>query len=177
MTLPLTTIGGSGCRAETIQQGAPSSVRAGIEFLSGSSTWEVRRVRPQCPMLHRSARRVGRRGRVEFDSEILALAAVAAKRLGCVEAYSHELFAALFADISVTCIDRAECIRLAARCSVTEAGFKSELESPATARDLSVTLESAYSLGVFGVPTFVVENVFWRNDRLILLRAYLSENR
>ena len=36
------------------------------------------------------------RGRVNFDSELLARACTAAKRLGKVEEYSHSLFAAMF---------------------------------------------------------------------------------
>src|SRR5919106_6193877 len=41
------------------------------------------------------------RNRIEFDPGLVALAAVAGKRLGQVESYSRALFAAVFADPSV----------------------------------------------------------------------------
>ena len=41
---------------------------------------------------------------------------------------------------------------------------------------LEQTVRQAYSAGVFGVPTFVVgDEVFWGNDRLVLLRHHLEK--
>jgi 2-hydroxychromene-2-carboxylate isomerase len=116
------------------------------------------------------------RGRVSFDSEVLALAAVAAKRLGHVQDYSRELFAAMFAEPTVTRIDGAECIRRAQRCSMAESQFQTELDNPATADELSETLDTVHRLGIFGVPTFVAgTELFWGNDRLVLLRHHLLQ--
>ncbi|NES17520.1 MAG: hypothetical protein F6K41_00835 [Symploca sp. SIO3E6] len=42
------------------------------------------------------------------------------------------------------------------------------------ARQLDASLERALDAGVFGVPTFIVSGeLFWGNDRLVLLRHYL----
>ncbi|MDR3418746.1 MAG: DsbA family protein [Nevskia sp.] len=115
------------------------------------------------------------RGRVQFDPQQLALAAVAAKRLGVVEAMSHALFGAMFAEAAVTAIDRAECIRRAQACSIAAARFEQELDDPATAQELADITGEADRLGVFGVPTFVVDGeLFWGNDRLVLLRQHLA---
>src|SRR5215468_8074527 len=118
------------------------------------------------------------RGRVDFDSQLLALAAAAAKRLGRVREYSRELFAAMFADSAVARIDREECTRRARRCAIPEAQFQVELDSLETAETLASELEEAHRRGVFGVPTFMVgAELFWGNDRLCLLRHHLLTGR
>jgi 2-hydroxychromene-2-carboxylate isomerase len=115
------------------------------------------------------------RNRVVFDSELLARAATAAKRLGCVREYSRSLFSAMFAEERVTRIDREECIRRAAQCAMPTPRFEAELDNPATAEEHIATVEKARREGAFGVPTFVVNGaVFWGNDRLVLLRHHLS---
>jgi 2-hydroxychromene-2-carboxylate isomerase len=115
------------------------------------------------------------RGRVEFDSGLVALAALAGKRLGQAESYSRALYAAVFADPSVARVDREECCRRAQACSIAPSRFGAELDDPATARELSSTIDTAHRMGMFGVPTFVVgAEMFWGNDRLVLLRHYLS---
>ena len=115
------------------------------------------------------------RGRVEFDPGVVALAAVAGKRLGQVESYSRALFAAVFAEPSVTRVDRSECIRLAQACSIPASRFAAELDDPEAARELATTIDAAYRMGAFGVPTFVVgDEMFWGNDRLVLLRDCLA---
>lgn len=116
------------------------------------------------------------RGRVSFDSDLLALAAVAGKRLGHAEDYTRALFNAMFAEPGVTSIDRAECVRRAQRCSIPESEFQTELDNPATADELSAMLHTARHVGIFGVPTFVVgKEQFWGNDRLVLLRHRLLQ--
>ena len=115
------------------------------------------------------------RGRIEFDPGMVALAAIAGKRLGQVESYSRALFAAVFAEPSVTRVDRAECIRRAQACSIPPSRFTAELDDPATAQELSATIAAAHQIGAFGVPTFVVGNeMFWGNDRMVLLRHFLA---
>ena len=115
------------------------------------------------------------RNRVAFDSEQLALAATAAKRLGRVREFSHVLFSAMFAEEDVTRIDREECISRVARCALPRHRFEAELDNPATADEHVAAVQKAHRDGVFGVPTFVVNGaVFWGNDRLLLLRHHLS---
>ena len=115
------------------------------------------------------------RGRVRFDSDLLALACTAAKRLGRVERFSHRLFAAMFHG-RVDQIGEAECVAAAAACGVNGDDFTVELHSPDTARQLSGTTEAALEAGVFGVPTFIADGeLFWGNDRLVLLEHHLCE--
>jgi len=114
------------------------------------------------------------RGRVRFDPELLALAATAAKRLGAVVPYTHVLYAAMFVD-SVPEIGREECVRRAVSVGLSPDAFRRELESGVTSAEQSEILERALSAGVFGVPSFVVDGeLFWGNDRLVLLRHRLS---
>ena len=114
------------------------------------------------------------RGRVQFDPQLLALAATAAKRLGSVVAYSHALFAAMFVD-PLGKIDVAECVRRAEACGIPGEAFREELGSISTAEELNAATERALAAGVFGVPSFVADaELFWGNDRLVLLRNHLA---
>ena len=114
------------------------------------------------------------RGRVRFDPALLGRAATAARRAGCAEAYGHALFAAMFVDPRITVIDRAECARRAAVCDIPETEFLDELDHPLTEEYHAAALAAADAAGVFGVPSFVVGNeLFWGNDRLVLLRDHL----
>mgnify|MGYP001213553215 FL=1 len=116
------------------------------------------------------------RGRVEFDPQQLAIAAVAAKRLGHAEGYSRAVFSAMFVDPAVRSIDRNELVRLAEACSIASSRFEAELDNPATAAELSQSIDEAHRLGVFGVPTFIIgDEAFWGNDRLVLLSYHLTQ--
>jgi 2-hydroxychromene-2-carboxylate isomerase len=51
-----------------------------------------------------------------------------------------------------------------------------EIDAPETQARHHATLEAALSVGVFGVPSFVIAGeVFWGNDRIVLLRHHLAE--
>jgi 2-hydroxychromene-2-carboxylate isomerase len=114
------------------------------------------------------------RGRVEMDAETLALACTAAKRLGKVEVVSQQLFAALF-DGSTSLIDVHECVRRAEAGGLPGAAFQAELEHPLTKKQLDQNMRAARQAGVFGVPAFLVDDeLFWGNDRLILVKRYLE---
>ena len=115
------------------------------------------------------------RGRVRFDAELLALASTAAKRLDKGEAYSRSLFAAMFQD-SLSEIDERECISRAEACGIAAIDFQAALRAQETVDQLNETIDNAFDAGVFGVPTFVVAGeLFWGNDRMILLRHYLAQ--
>jgi 2-hydroxychromene-2-carboxylate isomerase len=117
------------------------------------------------------------RGRIDFDSELLAQACTAAKRLGKVAEYSKLLFAAMFQD-SLTKIDEQECTLRAEAISINAVDFQAALMAPVTATQLTTTIDSAIQAGVFGVPTFIIDGeIFWGNDRLVLLRHYLELHR
>jgi 2-hydroxychromene-2-carboxylate isomerase len=116
------------------------------------------------------------RGRVQFDSELLALACMAAKCLGKVEEYSHLLFAAMFQD-SLSEIDERECIIRAEACGISAIEFQGTLRAQETVDQLNTTIDTAFHTGVFGVPSFItLEKLFWGNDRIILLRHYLNSH-
>jgi 2-hydroxychromene-2-carboxylate isomerase len=122
------------------------------------------------------------RGRVDFDSEWLALASTAAKRLGKVEEYSRLLFAKMFEHSSFsqgkalpTRIDQSVCVTAAEKCGISSVDFQIALGETETINQLNATISSAHQAGVFGVPTFVAgDELFWGNDRIILLHHYLK---
>jgi 2-hydroxychromene-2-carboxylate isomerase len=114
------------------------------------------------------------RGRVNFDSELLARACTAAKRLGKVEEYSRSLFAAMFQD-SLSEIDERECIDRAEICGISASDFHIALTADETSKQLNTTINHALDAGVFGVPTFItLGELFWGNDRMILLSNHLN---
>ncbi len=125
------------------------------------------------------------RGRVKFDSELLARACTAAKRLDRDElcsrsqsvSFARSLFAAMFQE-SLVEINEQECTIRAEACGINPIDFQAELRSQATVNQLDMAIDRAIQSGVFGVPTFVVNNeTFWGNDRLVLLHHYLDSQR
>ncbi len=114
-------------------------------------------------------------GRLALDSRLLALACVAARRLGGVERYGHALFRAVFVD-DLARVDRATCIERAVEVGLGAADFERALDAPETLADSTAIVDDAMAKGVFGVPTFVLEDrLFWGNDRLVLLRHALEQ--
>jgi 2-hydroxychromene-2-carboxylate isomerase len=111
-----------------------------------------------------------------FDSALLARACIAAKQFGKIEDYSHLLFAEMFHTQNVTTIDDRSCLHCAEMCGISLCDFQAVLTAPETARDLDRTIDLAFELGVFGVPTFITDGeLFWGNDRLILLEHHLQK--
>lgn len=114
------------------------------------------------------------RGRVNFDSELLVKACTTAKYLDKVKNYSRLLFKAMFED-SLFQIDEKECIIRAEACGISAGNFQKLLTAEETVKQLNTTTNRALESGVFGVPTFIVSGeLFWGNDRIILLRHYLK---
>jgi 2-hydroxychromene-2-carboxylate isomerase len=115
------------------------------------------------------------RGRVTFDSALLARACIAAKQFGKIEDYSHLLFAEMFHTQIPTTIDDRTCLRCAEMCSISIDDFQAVLTYPETVSALDRTIDLALELSVFGVPTFITDGeLFWGNDRLILLEHHLQ---
>ena len=103
-----------------------------------------------------------------------ALAAVAAGRLGNSAAYSHALFAAIFADGAGPLDDEA-LAELAKAAGLPGDRLLASLADEQTETEHRHNIEAALAAGVFGVPSFVVDGeMFWGNDRLVLLRHDLS---
>jgi 2-hydroxychromene-2-carboxylate isomerase len=114
------------------------------------------------------------RGRVEFDSVLLARACTAAKQFGKIEDYSRLLFAEMFHTAVPTTIDDRSSLRCAELCGIAQCDFQAVLLDPQTASTLNTTIDRTFELGVFGVPTFITDGeLFWGNDRLVLLHHYL----
>lgn len=146
------------------------------EPVSGQYDWDYRERDAMRWAAHYGVPFIEPRGRVQFDIDLLARATTAAKRLGKVIPYTHALFAAMFADTGITQIDRDECARRAVSCGIGEGDFLDALDDPATAAEQSAGLAAADAAGVFGVPAFVVGGeLFWGNDRLVLLRDWLRK--
>jgi 2-hydroxychromene-2-carboxylate isomerase len=110
---------------------------------------------------------------VQFDPRRLALACVAAARLGAVAAFTRSLFQALFV-AGISPLDDEACAALARQVGLDEAAFRTAFEQPETAAQLAVTVKEALARGVFGVPSFVLgAEIYFGNDRLVLLRHAL----
>ena len=76
---------------------------------------------------------------------------------------------------SLSKIDEQECIDRAEICGISAGDFQVALKAQETANELNQTSDRAMNAGVFGVPTFITNGeLFWGNDRLILLRHHLA---
>ncbi len=72
------------------------------EPVSGQYTWNYRERDAKRWAAHYGVPYIEPRGRVDFSSDEVALAATVAKRLGYVRAFSRELFDAIFAEPAET---------------------------------------------------------------------------
>jgi 2-hydroxychromene-2-carboxylate isomerase/heme-degrading monooxygenase HmoA len=113
----------------------------------------------------------------DFDSDLLARAAMAGKRLGSAAEYGWALCSAVYGSDAWP-IDRAACCRIAEECGLRLAAFDEALRADQTRRALASAATEAHRRGAFGVPTFFVgEEMLWGNDRVALLRSMLLEDR
>jgi 2-hydroxychromene-2-carboxylate isomerase len=109
-----------------------------------------------------------------LDWRRYALAAVAADRLGRVVEFSKHLYNAVFG-AGVAPADDAGLARIADEVGIAGEDVIRMIDDPETARRHERTLADALAAGIFGVPSFVVDGeMFWGNDRLILLRRHLG---
>jgi 2-hydroxychromene-2-carboxylate isomerase len=109
----------------------------------------------------------------ELDFRLLIRAATAAARLGAAAAYGWRICAAVYGS-EVWPLDQALCAWLARDVGLVAERFGAMLADPETERLLTATAEEAHRRGAFGVPTFFVgDEMFWGNDRIVLLRDRL----
>lgn len=145
------------------------------EPVSGQYDWDWRRKDAERWAAYYGVQYKEPRGAVEFDPRLLARACVAAGLLGEVRPYSRTLFGAIFAE-GTPRIDEEECVRRAETIGIERDRFLGRLHSSEAKERLEHNARQARSAGAFGVPTFVVGNeVFWGNDRLVLVRHRLEE--
>ncbi|MFB2977537.1 DsbA family protein [Microseira sp. BLCC-F43] len=105
----------------------------------------------------------------------LALATLAAGSQGLLVPYSQALFDAIFA--KGLAIDDAILTAIATNLGISQTDFQSHLKSNDTQNQLDLLTEEAFNRGVFGVPTFLFgSEMFWGNDRLVLLQHYLKKS-
>lgn len=110
-----------------------------------------------------------------IDWRRVNMAAVAAARLGDVPAYSRRLFDFAFG-LGAKAISDADLVRLAAEAGLDGRRLLDLIDDPQTEALHQSTIADAVEAGAFGVPTFVVdEEVFWGNDRLVLLQHHLQQ--
>ena len=112
-------------------------------------------------------------GDIQADWRLLALAATAADRMGAVEPFSRALLDAVFVR-GTWPLNASACLPLAGELGLDQTAFGAGLEAPETAAALAATLAEAQAIGVFGVPSFVLDGqIYWGNDRLPIVRHVL----
>jgi 2-hydroxychromene-2-carboxylate isomerase len=112
-----------------------------------------------------------------LDFRLLARAAMAGKRLGRAAEYGWRLCSSVYASDAWP-LDAGVCLDVAAAVGLDRAAFTATLADPETDRLLATAAEEACRRGAFGVPTFFVgDEMFWGNDRIVLLRHHLTRRR
>lgn len=87
---------------------------------------------------------------------------------------SNLLFRLIFVD-DRTSFGRNEILEEARTLEFDLARFESDLDSPELAQEHEQRISEVESRGVFGVPTFLHrDELYWGNDRLVLLEAALK---
>jgi len=109
-----------------------------------------------------------------LDWQRLALAAVAADRLGGVVSFTKHLYDAVFGTGVAPKTD-AKLARIADGSGLDGQNVVRLIDDAETQERHDRNIADALAAGVFGVPSFVVEGeLFWGNDRLVLLRRHLG---
>ncbi len=169
----------TGCRFDwhPVASGALMRLRGGRPFsgepISGQYEWPYRRHDAEAWAAYYG---VPYREPVDFlvDPDYLAVAAMAAKQLGAVEAYSRRLLQAVF--VEGRAIAEDDLAALATEAGLDAAAFRAQLADPATTERYQAELRRARQRGAFGVPTFFLgEQMFWGNDRLVLLEYFIEK--
>lgn len=104
------------------------------------------------------------------DAAALALACLAADKQDSLVPCCRLLQRLIFVEGVVIDDDVLSC--LPQRLGLDEAAFRRDLAAPRTRERHDGLLEEARMRGAFGVPTFFLgKQMFWGNDRLVLLEA------
>jgi len=109
-----------------------------------------------------------------LDWQRFAFAAIAADRMGGVVPFTKNLFDAVFG-AGVAPTTDADLARIADRSALDGRELVRLSDDSETQARHDRTIADALAAGVFGVPSFVTEGeLFWGNDRLVLLRRHLG---
>jgi 2-hydroxychromene-2-carboxylate isomerase len=113
----------------------------------------------------------------QFDFALLARAALAARRLGAAAAYGWRICETVYGT-DVWPVDERACVAVATEVGLSAREFAAALGDPATAQALARAAAEAVERGAFGVPTFFVgDEMFWGNDRIVLLERAIERHR
>ena len=111
------------------------------------------------------------------DPTPAGLGSLLAEEKDCLEEYVTEVMRCEWAgsnDIG----QREVLVPIAESIGLDKQEFEAVLDDPASQVKLDENWQEAQSLGVIGVPTFVVnDQIFWGNDRMDFLEEYLLELR
>jgi 2-hydroxychromene-2-carboxylate isomerase len=111
----------------------------------------------------------------KIDFARVNLAAVAAAAQANPRHYSEALFHRTYGEGAMALDDRT-LAALAHATGLDGDRLVAEIGAPETQARHHATVEAALSVGVFGVPSFVIAGeVFWGNDRIMLLRHHLAD--
>jgi 2-hydroxychromene-2-carboxylate isomerase len=109
-----------------------------------------------------------------FNPLPLLRLAVATDRLGEPNRYVCET---IFRHVWIGGADAADAARTAALSEALQAGRSLYMDAPAAKELLTQHTKDAIAAGVFGVPSYAVDDrVFWGLDALPMLRAYLEDD-
>ncbi len=111
---------------------------------------------------------------VEFDVECLLRGVIAAGRQGDVRDYAWKLAKEVFAN-GAWPLDQSVVDRVADECDLDMERFAEGCADPGVQAELETNCETAVAAGAFGTPTLIVDDeIFWGNDRLVLLEHRLA---
>jgi 2-hydroxychromene-2-carboxylate isomerase len=113
----------------------------------------------------------------KLNWERFALSAVAAEGQGAVGRYTLNLYDAVFGAGQPPLTD-SDLADIGRKSGIDGGELVAAIDTPATAQRHEQNIADAIAAGVFGVPSFVTDGqMFWGNDRLILLRHHLGAPR
>ena len=114
-------------------------------------------------------------GRLKYDAVELNLGCVAADLMGACEAYARALAERVFASTEAGVLNRATLVAVADACHLDLVRFTTLLDDGEAKAAAAAIQDEAVAKGVFGVPTFLIDDrVIWGNDRIPLLRHHLA---
>lgn len=142
--------------------------------ISGQYEWDYRQRDAQAWAAYYGVPYIEPR-RLPEDHRLMARACRAADGQGPMRAYCTALFRIVFAEHKE--VNRGTCLALARSLNLDVHEFERAMDARNVAEQVRATAREAIGRGVFGVPSFVVDDrMFWGNDRLVLLEHYLASS-